>query len=175
MKTPAKLPLCANRVKKQSRFFIIWLMLVVLTSGCGFKLKQSAQNTSPINVYVDFSQSSHELEFELRSIQAKHASINFTPNPNSPYQLIIQQEEWDQRSISVLKTGRSAENKLIYTIEYEIKSQGKSQNFKEVNSRDLVINNAQILAVGRERALVESQVRSKAVRHILNKIIAITH
>lgn len=159
----------------QYRRHLIFSLLVLVISGCGFQLRGS------LNLYEDISplylqqNNASELARDLKLLLAtnKIMVVNKTNQSNS--QLLLLNEETSRRVLTVDGDGRAKEYLLTYTVYFSIKI--KTASAKVITdsislSRSLLFNTDAVLAVSNESEVLYKDMKHNAARLILLKLQA---
>ena len=164
-----------NWLSKHVKSTISLMLIVLICSGCGFKLRGNYLLAPELqNLYVGAA----DKHGELTRIVKQHLKMNQV-NVVSQFtsdipELFILPDKLDRRTLSVFPNGQVAEYELIYTVNYQLRVANKEpQNFSFELYRDYQDDPNIALAKSRELNLMLSEMRKAAADKILRNMATI--
>jgi len=161
-------------LKKYLQRSIIGLLLLVLLTSCGFKLRGAYQLPAAMQItFVDAAQVSPELSRALiRNLKSSNIKIVLNEADDAAV-LKLFKETKTKRIVSVDANGRAREYTLTYIINFSVKAQ--AGNF-EIESqeiridRDFVFDTEDVLGNSREESQLYEEMQQDLIRLILLRL-----
>ncbi|MEW6989504.1 LPS assembly lipoprotein LptE [Colwelliaceae bacterium 6441] len=160
---------------KKTVSFVLAVALILVSSGCGFKLRGDYLLAPELQtLYV----SSVDKHGELTRLVRQHLSQNQVMIVKSfskdiP-ELRILKDKLDRRTLSVFPNGQVAEYELIYTVKYQIRfANEENQSFTFEINRDYQDDPDLALAKSRELSLILREMRQESADKILRNMATI--
>lgn len=151
------------------------LLITLLFSGCGFKLRGDYLLAPELqNLHI----SSNDRHGELTRLVKQHLKLNQVnivkqASARVP-ELRIQKDNLDRRTLSVFPNGQVAEYELIYTVRYQLQvANQEPRSFSFELNRDYQDDPNIALAKSRELSLMLSEMRREAADKILRDMASI--
>lgn len=160
---------------------LFWLVLVaaaLLTSGCGFKLRNDFQLDSRFQK-VRVLNASHKTpltETLIKRLDIYSAEVINRSNPKqhgefSVPTLFIMPERLERKLLSLFPTGQVAEYELLYYCQYQLQMpNGDIQDYSFELTREYQDDPDQVLAKSRELNLILSEMRLQAADRIIRQL-----
>lgn len=160
-------------------FVLPLVAVVVLTSGCGFKLRGLVELPAPLQVtYIAGEQIPGELLDELRSaLSAAGARLVDTPQAGASVLRILGVSD-ERRVLSVNSaTGKVQEYELNYMVRFALADGGGKELVVPQTvslARDFRFSETEVLGKGEEEAQLKREMRREAISLLLRRVYAQT-
>ncbi|WP_338293250.1 LPS assembly lipoprotein LptE [Planctobacterium marinum] len=160
---------------------LFWLLLVVaalLTSGCGFKLRNDFQldpRFQKVRV-LNASQKTPLTETLIKRLDIYSADVINRSNPKQHHEfsvptLFVMPERLERKLLSLFPTGQVAEYELLYYCQYQLQMpNGDIQDYSFELTREYQDDPDQVLAKSRELNLILSEMRRQAADRIIRQL-----
>ena len=153
---------------------IIGLILLMLVTSCGFKLRGAYQLPVAMQTtYVDSAQKNSTLTRALiRSLKASNIKIA-TQSADNIAILKLSKETRNKRIVSVDANGRAREYTLTYSIGFHVKAQGAGFEIENQDisiSRDFVFDTEDVLGNSRGESQLYEEMQQDVIRLILLRL-----
>lgn len=152
------------------------LLVVMMVTGCGFKLRGSlvaGKNLPPI--YVDTERSSN-LGFEVNQTLTKAGIQLVTQRDEAEWLVMLSDETLDRRVLSVDRSGKAQEYELHYSLYYQVTDRlGRVLRDKQSLTllRDFSFSGVDVLAKADEEELLYRGMRRQAAQIMLRSLLVI--
>ena len=151
--------------------FAIMALVIMTSTGCGFKLQRSYQIPEQLN---QLSLSSSDEYSELTRLVRERLRLNnvkIVDAANDVPVLRLITDSLERSTLSLYPTGNVAEYELIYFVEFAVALPGKeAQPFKIEIRRDYLDDPRTALAKSREMELLVKEMRIQAADRILQSM-----
>mgnify|MGYP006162501227 FL=1 len=151
--------------------FAIMALVIMTSTGCGFKLQRSYQIPEQLN---QLSLSSSDEYSELTRLVRERLRLNnvkIVDAANDVPVLRLITDSLERSTLSLYPTGNVAEYELIYFVEFAVALPGKeAQPFKIEIRRDYLDDPRTALAKSREMELLVKEMRIQAADRILQSL-----
>lgn len=156
------------------------LLLVVLITGCGFKLRGMMDMPAWLNNIAIVVQDAHRDMGTMLKDQFQAYGVRIISDPTkADYLLLIINDANQQQITSISASTTPRQYQLTYTVRYslvKVKTKGSTEasvppttNTVSV-SRQLTVNNDRILGSDAEGLMTYTEMRREAVMQIINRL-----
>jgi len=162
-------------IKSESTLPVIFLvsLFLVLLNACGFQLKGGANQLSQAGIlkpiYPVFEKVS--VGFRREFLQTLGAYSQAFDAKSAAVKIVFLKETCQRRSLTVTDTGIPAEYRLVCTVRYQVYENGSAKMREITESRDFKSNNAQLLAVESQQALIKAQIQQRIAGLIIRRFL----
>lgn len=157
------------------------LFLLVLITGCGFKLRGMNDMPAWLNNIAIVVEDAHKDLGAMLKDQFQAYRIRIISNPTkADYLLIIRNDANQQQITSISASTTPRQYQLTYTVRYSLIKVKKTKGSEEVSvpaatnvvsvSRQLTVNNDRILGSDAEGLMTYAEMRREAVMQIINRL-----
>lgn len=156
------------------------LALVLLASGCGFKLRSWELDSSVKAVFIAAADSAtaagSDLGGELRAAFAQSGVTVASARSEADLIVTLLDERRDRRSISVTGAARAAEYELSRSVEYAVAQVADSELQTVIEPRWIRVQRVfrvdrnNIVGSNEEQALVERELKSDIIQQVIRSI-----
>lgn len=163
-------------IKSMNRFFralIVWLFVAVL-AGCGFQLRGSLSLPPAMEkVLLQGVAVNSALAIEIRQALVSAGGELVDDRSQASAVLVISDDRFDKRVLSVDSQGRASEYELHYRLGYELRNTANDVlvERQQLDSiRDYIFDPANVLGKGAEESLLRREMRRLAVHRMLERL-----
>ena len=150
-------------------------MLNLILSSCGFHLRGMIDMPSWLNhvaVIVEQANSSVGTDI-VKYFHSYHVDACLGQPGTAKFWLIIEQDKFEERIVSVSSSTTPRQYELIYTVIFKlVKAKGQEiiPSSKIIVNRQATINSNRILGSTQEEELLKNEIRRDAAIQIINRI-----
>ncbi|BDX07267.1 LPS-assembly lipoprotein LptE [Planctobacterium marinum] len=154
------------------------MVAALLTSGCGFKLRNDFQldpRFQKVRV-LNASQKTPLTETLIKRLDIYSADVINRSNPKQHHEfsvptLFVMPERLERKLLSLFPTGQVAEYELLYYCQYQLQMpNGDIQDYSFELTREYQDDPDQVLAKSRELNLILSEMRRQAADRIIRQL-----
>ncbi len=155
---------------------VLWVVLVLLLSGCGFHLKGYQQATPNLDgLYIQGDAGRASLAAMLRQELSASGAKLAASEAAARHHLQVLKDQIEYRALSVDANGKALEYELKLTVEYQVTAATGEQRIEPQSLqvlRQLIYNGTEELGRRNEAALVQQEVRRNLAGQILRQLQA---
>lgn len=153
---------------------VLWCVMLLLLSGCGFQLRGSTPLSPPLQqVYIKTADPYGQLARNLRDyLQASGANITDTPQQATTVLEILSDDE-TQQLLSVSGTQQTRQYNLILSVKFAVANAKGTIVVPEqvlTETRAFTTTSDQILGGTNEQSTLYQQMRQAIVYDIMNRL-----
>lgn len=155
---------------------VVWLCLLAVVfavSACGFKLRGAISLSGEVAPVAIERNGAFDLGRDIRQILETN-NVAYSEKASSAKSVItLKSESRDRRLLSVDNRGQASEYRLIYKVEYSLRSKGAPEkSYTASQQKSLVFDPGAVLAVEKESEVLYREMRRDVARLILIRLEA---
>ncbi len=150
------------------------LILLILLSSCGYSMRGSIDIPESIKE-VSIVSDNYSNIFNMLSRSLENSNIKITQNNDkSLFRIVILNESFNRRQLTISTTGRVNEYELIYDVRYELNPPNKKSSSDRITLyRDYSFSENNVMGNSDREDSIKNEMVSAAASMIFNKLKAL--